>query len=392
MTATEVSVRELHAERLMESFAEETGLSGDKPPRRYLWTDAFAVCNYLALRERTGDARFLELALRLVDQVHHVLGRHREDDARSGWISGLGEEEGRRRPTAGGLRIGKPLRERGPGEPHDARLEWDRDGQYYHYLTRWMHALARVAATTGEGWHHRRAVDLARAAHRGFTRPAGDGRKRMVWKMSVDLSRPLVDSMGHHDPLDGLVTMAWLRATRPPGGGAEDAGELEEEIRELGAMCEGRSWATDDPLSVGGLLVDTYRVAVLTREGRSPRRGLVEELLGDSARSLEALARSGAFELPSSYRLPFRELGFTIGLAAVEKLRNALAEDPVAFGPEPVVRPLVEQLAGYAPVRREVEDLWLDPRAREGETWTAHEDINMVMLATSLVPEGYLGS
>ncbi len=28
----------------------------------------------------------------------------------------------------------------------------------------------------------------------------------MYWKMSIDLTRPLVSSMGQHDPLDGFIT------------------------------------------------------------------------------------------------------------------------------------------------------------------------------------------
>jgi hypothetical protein len=37
-----------------------------------------------------------------------------------------------------------------------------------------------------------------------------------------------------------------------------------------------------------------------------------------------------------------------------------------------------------------IEGFWLDPRTREATTWKEHEDINAVMLATSLAPEGYL--
>ena len=61
------------ARELMAGFAERTGLTSPAPPKRYLWTDAFAVCNFLGLGE-------IGLALRLVDQVHHTLGRHRPDD------------------------------------------------------------------------------------------------------------------------------------------------------------------------------------------------------------------------------------------------------------------------------------------------------------------------
>ena len=78
-------------------------------PRRYLWTDAFAVCNYLGFFEATGNAAFRDLALHLVRQVHGTLRRHRDDDTRGGWISGLLSKEGEMHPTAGGLRIGKML-------------------------------------------------------------------------------------------------------------------------------------------------------------------------------------------------------------------------------------------------------------------------------------------
>src|SRR5512139_3422771 len=123
---------------LMDGFAERTRITSDRPQQRYLWTDSFAVCNFVGLWRATGDERYRRLALRLVDDVHHVLGRHRSDDRRRGWISGVSDRDGEEHPTQGGLRIGKKLPERGPGEPFDEALEWDRDGQYFHYLTRWM--------------------------------------------------------------------------------------------------------------------------------------------------------------------------------------------------------------------------------------------------------------
>ncbi|MBN1626444.1 MAG: hypothetical protein JW944_07950 [Deltaproteobacteria bacterium] len=56
---------------IMTEFAEDTGLSGsNRPKRRYLWTDAFGVCNFLGPYRRTGEQKWLELALLLVDQVH----------------------------------------------------------------------------------------------------------------------------------------------------------------------------------------------------------------------------------------------------------------------------------------------------------------------------------
>jgi len=55
------------ATRLMLSFAERTGLVSGRAGRRYLWTDAFAVCNFLGLARATGEARYRELALQLIE-------------------------------------------------------------------------------------------------------------------------------------------------------------------------------------------------------------------------------------------------------------------------------------------------------------------------------------
>ncbi len=196
------------AAQLMSGFANRTGLYPESPKaRRYLWTDAFAVCNFIELFVRTGNEFYRQSATDLIGQVHHVLGRYQADDYRPGWISGLDEEAGKRHPTIGGLRIGKPLKERQAGEPVDERLEWDRDGQYFHYLTKWMHALCRAAVTSGQLAHAKEALELAEAAFKGFAQKSASGNViGIFWKMSTDLSRPLTFAMGLHDALDGLIT------------------------------------------------------------------------------------------------------------------------------------------------------------------------------------------
>ena len=76
---------EATARNIMDQFARKTGLSTSaQSPERYLWTDAFAVCNFLELYRRTGQEKYRRQALDLVEQVHQVLGKHREDDPRSG--------------------------------------------------------------------------------------------------------------------------------------------------------------------------------------------------------------------------------------------------------------------------------------------------------------------
>jgi hypothetical protein len=376
---------------IMLDYAAFTGLSPvGNTPRRYLWTDAFALCNLLELFRQTGDVAWRDLALRLVDQVHHILGRHRSDDPRSGWISGLDEAEGELHPTRGGLRIGKRLNERAPGEPPDERLEWEQDGQYYHYLTKWMHALNRVSRVTGvpvyAGW----AVELAQAAQAAFTSsPYRDGSKRMYWKMSIDLTRPLVTSMGHHDPLDGYLTCSELQASAG-GPGRLPSPVLEAEIADLAAICRGRDWATDDPLGIGGLLHDAWRIVQLADMGVFRDTQLLESVVDGALAGLESFAGGNPLRIPAAYRLAFRELGLSVGLKGVVPLRNWSGKHPEFISPASRLHRKIEALAGYLQLAVEIESFWREGRNRESGTWREHREINMVMLATTLAPDDFL--
>ncbi len=375
---------------LMLDFARQTGLSPAAPaPERYLWTDAFAVCNFLELHRRTGDTRFMDLATTLAGQVHTTLGRHRPDDPRSGWISGLNEEEGRRHPTAGGLRIGKKLPERGPDDPVDEELEWDRDGQYFHYLTQWMHALAALTRATGDPSWNRWAMELAVTACARFVHISPlDGRKRMYWKMSIDLGRPLVPAMGQHDPLDGLITLHELVMTGRdhPAPGLPDLGG---EIATMEEICNGLAWETDDPLGMGGLLTAAWRAASMAGRGLFPHPDLPARLLRAALAGLPVFVRSGTLRLPPHYRLAFRELGLAIGLHALSPLEQMVEEAAADNVTAPLREPLRRALS-YRPLAGEIETFWRRPESRSAATWQDHRQINMVMLATSLLPGGYL--
>ena len=383
---------------ILDEFAIETGLASRRPPRRYLWTDAFAVCGFLGLHTETRQRRYLDLALALIDQVHHRLGRHRADDPRSGWISGLDERAGAEHPTAGGLRIGKAEPERMPGQAYDPRREWNRDGQYYHYLTRWMHALNRAWSVTRQDRYHRWAVELAGAAHRGFVQRSG-GRPWIVWKMSIDLSRPLVHSAGQHDPLDGRTVVETLRATAPDGAAAGN-GVLDAEATELDAMCRDRTWATDDALGIGGLLTDCLRLAQLRALGHPIDPDIEAAVFRDAKRSLLAYADARLAIGSAEHRLAFRELGLAIGLHAAERVaRDAIPLDEargdrlarrVAAAltePGPMWRHAVRAQLPLAP---QIEQFWMRAENRRAAAWTEHRDINAVMLAVSLTPDGYL--
>ena len=207
---------------------------------RYLWTDAFGVINLLTMhREYTraggdsgNDDRYLVLARRLVETVHDVLGWTRDGRSR---LPGATDNN----PLGGGLRIGKT-------DEHGS----DCDGQYHHYLTVWMFALNRLARASGDMGFNRQAVDLARAIHPRFFVDRAAKRPRMVWKVSMDLSAPLVSSEGNLDPIDGYVVFRLLQATAMEAGEGE---VLAEEIDDYRRVMErkGEHFVSSDPLDLG---------------------------------------------------------------------------------------------------------------------------------------------
>lgn len=370
------------AQTLMDEFADATGISGTVPSCRYLWTDAFAVCNFLGLFRQTGDQNYLNIAAELVHQVHHILGRHRPDDFRRGWISGLSEIEGEQHPTRGGLRIGKRLPERQSDRDWDPRLEWDRDGQYFHYLTKWMHALNCLGRVTGDPRYLQWAIELAIAAHQGFTcRTSFERPRRMAWKMSIDLSRPLVTSMGQHDPLDGLVACLELRHAAESSGQPVSR-ELHAAIEDLHEMCGRTAWATDDPLGIGGLLDDLVRLVTSAADDDSQDRDLLQRIGLDLEVSLEALDGDSLFCRPVEQRLAFRELGLSIGMRGLEYMNSDRAQASGLAG-------VVNRLMRYRPASEQIIACWSESRNRSSPSWDEHRDINTVMLATSLMPDGY---
>lgn len=149
--------------------------------QRYLWTDALGVLLLCALARSSGERRWVQQAESVVAEVERVLGRER------------------------GLRIGE-----GPG----------REGQYYHYLAMWIHALTRLGEL--EPRYRARALGLVREIHESFVLP-GTG---VIWKMREDLSGPWPGyGLGALDPFHGMMMYRLL-----------DAEALADEIAELDAL------------------------------------------------------------------------------------------------------------------------------------------------------------
>ena len=250
-----------------------------------------------------------------------------------------------------------------------------------------MHALHRASQFTGDANFNRMAKELAHTAHARFTyRLHSGGPKRMYWKMSIDLSRPLVASMGQHDPLDGLITYYELRWTLQ----ANDPGpDLKAETDELAIMCRNRDWSTDDPLGLGGLLADSFRVGQLTLKRAIAVPGVLEDILFSAQKGLDLFFRANPFTLPANYRLAFRELGLSIGLRAVGRLNRLMADNRSSFNMISIERQ-INDILRFSRYTKTIEDFWLDPANQRTDTWVEHRDINDVMLATSLAPEGFL--
>lgn len=344
----------------------------------------------MGLSRTTRRREYEALALLTVARVHHELGRFRVDDARVGWLSGLGDEEGEAHPTRGGLRIGKELPERTPGERFDERLEWERDGQYFHYLTQWMQALDQLTWSTRSPVYNLWARELADAAFRGFTYVEGGRGRRMYWKMSVDLSRPLVPSMGQHDVLDGYVTYLELRKTASELGG-EQGPHLGAEVAEFRSMLDVQDLATPDPLGIGGLLVNAFRLDRMVRAKMVADDGLLEALLVNAHGGLHEYQPAVSLRYPATRRLAFRELGLSIGLCAARVMKERTEREVVGSLRRRRFGAAFDALGPYLAAADAIDRFWLHPEHHASPTWLEHRDINEVMLATALVPQGVLG-
>lgn len=220
---------------------------------------------------------------------------------------------------------------------------------------------------------------------------------KMYWKMSIDLSRPLVPSMGQHDPIDGLTVYYEIERAASEQGMAVPEPGLTEEIAELEEICDRNSFATDDPLGIGGLLFDAFRLAKIIDSNKPAREDkdieyrlrLLETLLSDTAAGLRDFA--GRFiGTPLSYRLAFRELGLAIALHGIPAVYETVERND-SFAPRrKALVSLLEEIESYAFLTGEIESTWIKPDNRSTVLWLEHKNINSVMLATSLVPGGFL--
>lgn len=378
---------------------------------RYLWTDAFGVLNLITLSraqeqlkikesqmQSQSDAqpssraqlpsnyfaesdKYLTLARRLVETVHDVLGWTRDGRSR---LPGATDSN----PLGGGLRIGK-MDERGP----------DGDGQYHHYLTIWMFALNRLSLATKDPKYNRQAVELAKAIHPCFFVNRKSDRPRMVWKMKMDLSAPLVASEGNLDPIDGYVIFRLLQATAvaqsiSDGVGAADGldqdgegGVLQEEISDYKRVMQrkGEHFVSTDPLDLGMTLWTVHwfseREEWAARIARRcfeqiciPPFVFVQENPVLTLYSDNLMEINRFLERPIKYRLAFREFGTCLGILCHSEQEST--------------KQRAIDLKVYADAILRVWDPYMDLTLSSGLTDDDLRPINRVMYASALIPGG----
>ncbi|KAG9050649.1 hypothetical protein FS837_003749 [Tulasnella sp. UAMH 9824] len=319
---------------------------------RYLWTDGFAVVNFLTLYRITSNPLYLELGKRLITTVHDTLGKTRDLSAR---LPGATDAN----PLRGGLRIGKVDEEDDP--------EGDGDGQYFHYLSIWMFALNRTAVVTGDSWYNDQAMELARNVLIGkFLVNPDSPRPRMFWKMSIDLSQPAVFSEGNLDPIDGYVVYKLLQKTNGGKG-------LEKELEALRKIVDAkwRDYSSTDPLDLGMTLWTVHLIKddegeewakAITRKAMACLRRLVDE--------------KSYFEKPTSRRLAFREFGTAMGVRCLGHLAR---EWEVGHLADDIAREW--EASGLVP-----EPTPQKKKAMEGSRLAELMPITQVMYASALVP------
>lgn len=282
-----------HPDHPLPMPAHEAGLCADGKQRRYLWTDAFGVLAYISLSDffkKDGDdiasQKYLNAAHRLVDAVHQCLGKPRSNKA----ADKMHPDDAPSSVTGYvGLRIGKVDSK----QVTDYGMHYD--GQYWHYIDKWLLALAR-AGRTKEG------IQIAKSLFPHFfdAGPRGDGRGGGIrWKLSVDATPPpeLQRARASDDALVALVVFSILESSRDDNGSTSSAlpPSLGDEIQLLENSLEQYDpRVTDDPLGWGlEAMYDQFL------KGHPRRRALA---------SLHKRALD-----PSHMSLPFRLYGAMIG-------------------------------------------------------------------------------
>ena len=325
--------------------ANEAGLCADGYQRRYLWTDAFGVLAYTTIAQeyqKQGNTneyqKYKQAAETLIATVHQCLGTPRSSSSKS-------DDQMQRDPKSPtgfvGLRIGKTESKK----ITDYGMRYD--GQYWHYVDKWLLALARSG-------HVQEGIQIAKSCFPYFfdAGPDGSGHAGGIrWKLSVDATPPssLQRANASDDTLTALIVFSILESHRSAASSnPPDEESLSDEIHLLKQSLKGyRPRVTSDPLGWGlEALFDQFLKG-------QPRQASLHSIHSEALH-------------PSHLSLPFRLYGAMIGAR--------IGGEKVA--PSKTVDELVRMSLAH---ERKVHG------AEE------HSTINRVMLAMCLLCPGALG-
>lgn len=312
--------------------------------RRYLWTDAFGVLNFVTMAQRYPESRravLLDAAKKLIDSVHATLGQPRSSAFPMAVQAGS---------TYGfkGLRIGKEKAR----ASSDARMEYD--GMYWHYLDKWFFALLRYYQVSGDLDALRDVVSLIKAIHPAFMQKSRTGQPLgLHWKMNSDLT-PIPESgraYPNDDALSGYLMYSLVRHASL----GKDVPSLDQECKELGEVAQQYVASgvrlSPDPLGFG---LWGWKSQWLGAEWSRPIR--------ERLRLLAPIA----MDVSTGMQLPFRLYGALLGAQMVPDASLGLAE-------------VAEQI--LSSTRIVEHELGTSVGGAEG-----HSCINKVMLASALDP------
>ena len=167
-------------------------------------------------------------------------------------------------------------------------------------------ALNRFSIISGEIEYNDMAISMAESILAKFMTGTSATRPRIFWKMSMDLSRPLVASEGNLDPIDGYLTYKLLRSTH-----GVDSSIIGKETVLLKKIVDSKvdDYDSSDALDIG--------MTLWTAHWFNPEEEWARRLTRRALACLKVLIQNKRFDGSTARRLAFREFGTALGVNSV---------------------------------------------------------------------------
>ena len=121
-----------------------------------------------------------------------------------------------------------------------------------------------------------------------------------------------------------------------------------------------------------------------------PDPEMIPVLIDAAADGMSRFVQRGDLRRPAAMRLAFRELGLAIGAFGIALVQQEARRGSGSLAMRKHERAHLETLAPSIALGAAIQAFWLEERNRPSRASDDHRDIDDVMLATSLVPEGFV--